>query len=203
MTPALDRAGRADLATEVAAEPLPWLRIALLAAAVAILAPLVRAEVSARLAPPSSAPASPLVLLPPSGVDSIPVRGEDVAGRFERSGEGWTFTPEGGAPRTVDADVPGEFLRTLAGLTRLTQFVDQDPAAFGLERPRGSFALGGDSGVRVDIGDRNPTLTAVYLRLPPQPDVVLVGSVLLWEWDKLLGAARRSTAGDDGEAGSR
>jgi len=99
--------------------------------------------------------------------------------------------------------VPDGFLRTLAGLGRLTQFVDPDLAAFGLERPRGAFVLGDLPGVRVDIGDRNPTLTAVYVRPEPAADVVLVGSVLLWEWDKLLAEARRSIEPEPENGGSR
>ena len=179
-------------AGDAASEPLPWRRIAVLLAIAALLAPIVRAGVAARLAPPPTTPSSPLVAMPPDQVRSLSIRGEDVAGRFERSGAGWTFAPEGGSAVAVDTDAPEGFLRTVAGLARLTQFVDTDAAAFGLAHPRGTFALGAGPGQRVDIGERNPTLTAVYVRAGDSPDVVLVGSVLLWEWDKLLAAARRS-----------
>lgn len=202
MTSPTPVAGR-DARSSRIRDPLPWGRLAALFAASALLAPFVWSGVSARLAPPVAAPAHPLVALPPGGIPSIAVRGDGVAGVFDRAGTGWTFAPEGGAARSVDPDVPEGFLRTITGLTRLTQFVDPAVAAFGLAAPRGSFALGGSSGVRVDIGDRNPTLTAVYVRLGDSPEVVLVGSVLLWEWDKLLAEARRSDAPAGEQGGSR
>jgi len=192
-----------DPAGDRAREPLPWRRLAALAAAAALLAPATWSAVSARLAPPPATPSSPLVALPAGGIDALEVRGGDVAGVFRRSADGWTFAPDGGAAKPVDADVPDGFLRTLAGLGRLTQFVDPDLAAFGLERPRGTFVLGGGPGMTIDIGNRNPTLTAVYVRSEPAPDVVLVGSVLLWEWDKLVAAARRSAEPVGEEGGSR
>jgi hypothetical protein len=40
------------------------------------------------------------------------------------------------------------------------------------------------------IGDRNPAWTGVYARVPPADRVVLIGSVLPWELDKLVGAVR-------------
>ncbi|MFM8409215.1 MAG: hypothetical protein ACKOCT_02985 [Alphaproteobacteria bacterium] len=186
-----------------AREPLPWRRLAILFALAAMLAPVVRSAVSARLAPPPQAPVSPLVAISPALVRSLSIRGEDVAGVYERSPAGWTFAPDGGAAHAVDPEVPEGFLRTVAGLSRLTQFVDPDAAAFGLERPRGVFTAGGDPALRVDIGDRNPTLTAVYVRVGASPDVVLVGSVLLWEWDKLVAEARRSSSPVVEPGGSR
>jgi len=202
--PASATATAVEPAGDRAREPLPWRRLAALAAAAALLAPVTWSAVAARLAPPSATPSSPLVALPAGGIDVLGVRGDDVAGVFRRSAGGWTFAPEGGAPKPVDADVPDGFLRTLAGLGRLTQFVDPDLAAFGLDRPRGTFVLGGGGpGMRVDLGNRNPTLTALYVRPEPAPDVVLVGSVLLWEWDKLVAAARRSAEPVGEEGGSR
>ena len=36
------------------------------------------------------------------------------------------------------------------------------------------------------IGDRNPPLTALYVQVLPSTKIELVGSVLLWEFDKLV-----------------
>ena len=172
-------------------EPLPWRRLALLAALVALLAPATWVSVSRRLASPASKPESPLVDFVASEVRSIDVSGEGRAGRFERLGGVWTLSVPGSPSRPVDGELVEGFLGTLAGLGRLTQFVDPDLAAFGLAEPRGTFTLGLDPEVQMAIGDRNPPLTALYVRRGASPEIEMVGSVLLWEWDKLLGELRR------------
>jgi hypothetical protein len=42
--------------------------------------------------------------------------------------------------------------------------------------------------VALDIGNRNPAWTGVYARRPGESDVLLVGSLLRWELDKLRSA---------------
>jgi hypothetical protein len=46
--------------------------------------------------------------------------------------------------------------------------------------------------IALDIGNRNPAWTGVYARRAGSADVLLVGSLLRWELDKLR-SAREST----------
>lgn len=147
-----------------------------------------------RLAPPTEAPKVPLVGVPPATVVSIEVAGREERGRFERVVGGWTRSRSGGPAEPADAGVVDGFLDQLARLGRLTQFVEGDLGAFGLAPPRGSIVLRGAQEATIVIGDRNPPLTALYVQVLPAPDIVLVGSVLLWEYDKLLAEIRGAGA---------
>lgn len=66
---------------------------------------------------------------------------------------------------------------------------------------RGSGAEGGEAAgsLMLLVGDRNPAWTGVYARVPPADRVVLIGSVLSWELDKLVGAARQAGGREEGE----
>jgi hypothetical protein len=75
----------------------------------------------------------------------------------------------------------------------LTQFVEPDLAAFGLAPPRATITVRDGGETKIALGDRNPPLTAVYVQVLPAPDVVLVGSIVKWEVDKIAALISRET----------
>lgn len=187
MTATADR----DVRERVAADPIAWRRLGWLCALVAVLAVVAAVDIPARLAPASDAPRVPLVEFSAASVAALDVVGKGLSGRFSRVPGGWTVAVGGAPAEPVDGGIVDGFLGELAKAGRLTQFVENDPGAFGLAPPRGSVALRGATAAEIRFGDRNPPLTALYVQVFPAPDVVLVGSVLLWEYDKLLGEVRR------------
>jgi hypothetical protein len=106
--------------------------------------------------------------------------------------------------------VPGlveTVLETLAG-TRTIASIEDVPTNlgdYGLDPPQRSITVTMRSGqpqgrgageatasLTLLVGDRNPAWTGVYARVPPADRVVLIGSVLVWELDKLVGAGRHA-----------
>jgi hypothetical protein len=84
------------------------------------------------------------------------------------------------------------FLETLAGLTRLVVIdgADANLAEFGLAPPRAVVTIRDGRVFSLAIGDRNPPLTALYVQIFPEANITLVGSVLLWEFDKLVALSK-------------
>lgn len=114
-------------------------------------------------------------------------RDQPVPYSFTRRNGTWTLSgPQG------SVEVPGDrvdgFLETLAGLTRLV-VIDEpgtDLKDFGFVPPRAVVTIRDGRGFSFAIGDRNPPLTALYVQVLPSTNIELVGSVLLWEFDKLV-----------------
>lgn len=107
--------------------------------------------------------------------------------RFVRRDGAWTLNGAGGSLE-VSSDLMEGFLTTLGSLTRLVVIDDAevDLKDFGLAPPRAIVVIRDGRTRTITIGDRNPPLTALYVQVLPSTKVELVGSVLLWEFDKLL-----------------
>lgn len=178
---------------EVTSEGPPTRRLVIMVVSAAVLACAVALTVLPGLAPPvPTRVGEPLVDLDPGKVRSIGVELRDgTAFAFTRSGGGWQLA-RGSSTSDVPADRLDGFLQTLAGLTRLVEIGDQGvvPAEFGLDPPRARLVLQDGKEVSLAIGDRNPPLTGLYVQVLPSPKIVLVGAVLLWEFDKLAALAR-------------
>lgn len=154
-----------------------------------------------RLAPPPPGPAQPLIEVAPATLREVEIVRGEARGRFSRTPSGWVLVAgEGGPAVPVDGDVVEGFLRTLAGLSPLAQFEEPDLAAFGLDPPRGEAVLRDGGELRIALGDRNPPLTALYVQVLPSRAIVLVGSVLRWEFEKLVSLVARETVRPPGEA---
>lgn len=140
----------------------------------------------------------PLLLdLRPEDVTTLIITGAGDALRLRRAASDWRDDhdlpwPTPGLVETV--------LETLAG-TRVIALIEEVPsdlADYGLDPPQRSITVvtsvtGGAAGsLTLLVGDRNPAWTGVYVRVPPADRVVLIGSVLPWEIDKLVGAARQA-----------
>jgi len=156
---------------------------------------------------PAADTGPPLLDFEPADVTSLVVTGAEGTLALRREGSAWRDdrgfpSPSPGLIETV--------LETLAG-TRAIAGIEEAPANpgdYGLDPPQRSITVavaetpgagaGGGSDPRSGeaprslmllVGDRNPAWTGVYARVPPAERVVLIGSVLRWELDKLLGAA--------------
>lgn len=175
--------------------PAPTRRILLLATVALGLGVIALFTVLPGLAPPLPERGGERLLdLDPKLVRHIDVLPRDGAPySFSRRDRTWTMSAQG-----REVEVPSDrldgFLETLAGLTRLVVIdepgVSLSPADFGLEPPRAVVTLR-DGRVRsVALGDRNPPLTALYVQVWPETNIVLVGSVLLWEFDKLVALSK-------------
>jgi len=192
-------------AAPVASEAIPWRRLSAMAAVALGLGLWALWVVPARLAPPQPRAAAPLVPIDPSAVRQIELQSGPLEARLYRTpGGGWSLSgPTIEGQRTIASDPIETFLDVVHSLPRLTQFVETDLAAFGLAPPRGRVAIQTErEAMTIVIGDRNAPLTALYVQVLPAPDVVLVGSVVFWEFDKLVGSIDREAgrAGDGADA---
>ena len=156
---------------------------------------------------PAGSTEPPLLDFRPADVTGLAVASAEGTLALRREGSGWRDDrgfpwPSPGLIETV--------LETLAGTRAIAGIEDApaNPGDYGLDPPQWSITVavsqtpvGGGSDPRSGeapgsltllVGDRNPAWTGVYARVPPAERVVLIGSVLPWELDKLLGARGRS-----------
>ena len=154
-------------------------------------------------APPPRAGRSPETLLgEPRGVDpNQPVRrildfqpADVVAIRLERNGTS-RDTERSGDVWSKAAN-PAAIKDSLQNLAQLVVLMDipadaTDLAHYGLAPPRGVLQLqvtGRSTPLVLQIGDRNPSVTGVYVRLGANGPVVLAGALVAWEFDKAFRA---------------
>jgi len=132
--------------------------------------------------------AAPLLAEPASAVARIELTQGERRVVALRRGDAWAYehgTASDGAADLVEA------LRTLRPL----MVVDPSPHApddygFGAEaRHVRLLAADGRSLLSLDVGNRNPVWTALYVRRDGAPEVLLVGAQLAWEIEKLDNAA--------------
>jgi hypothetical protein len=140
---------------------------------------------------PTPAELPPLLDVPVARVTRLEVRWPEVALTAERRDGAWR--DRGG--RVLPSDTVETFLATLAELRPLDLLSrrDAEHAAFGFaERVTSIAVFAGETPVlRLEVGARNPSWTGVYVRVRDASEVVLVGSLLHWELEKLRSAASR------------
>lgn len=129
----------------------------------------------------------PLVALEPGDIVGLELRAGSRHFVVERTDDTWKGPLVPGAVE--------EFLANLPGVGRLDHIPmeNRDLDEFGLEAPERSVVLvprAPADPVRVDIGKSNPATTAVYTRINRVGPVILAGSVLVWEVDKLADRVR-------------
>jgi len=171
----------------------PTRRILVLLAIAAGLGLVALFTVLPGLAPPIPQPGGERLLdLDPKRVRQIDVVPRDgLPYFFARRARTWTMNVQG-AEVEVPSDRLDGFLETLAGLTRLVVIdePDLDRAEFGLAPPRAIVTIRDGRVTSIALGDRNPPLTALYVQVLPEANIALVGSVLLWEFDKLVALSK-------------
>jgi hypothetical protein len=173
--------------------PAPTRRIALLAAIAAALGVVALLTVLPGLAPPvPERGGERLIDLDPKRVRQIDVLPREGAPyRFTRKDRTWTMSIDG-RDVVVPSDRLDGFLETLAGLTRLVVIdgAETKRSEFGLDPPRALLTIRDGRLLSIALGDRNPPLTALYVQVLPEANIALVGSVLLWEFDKLVALSK-------------
>jgi hypothetical protein len=90
-----------------------------------------------------------------------------------------------------DPSAVNDFLRTLSELRALMDISAsaKELAEYGLDPPLGMIQLhvnGQAQPLVLQIGDRNPATTGVYVRRGGDGSVVLAGALVEWEFDKLF-----------------
>jgi hypothetical protein len=126
-------------------------------------------------------------LLEFQAADVVSVRLErgGEARETERAGTTWKMASHSGA---ID-----DFLHNLSGLGVLMD-IPAGPAElrdYGLAPPQGVLRLrirGQQAPLVLLIGDRNPPVTGVYVRIGEDGPVVLAGALVAWEFDKAFRA---------------
>ena len=128
-----------------------------------------------------TAPVRPLLKFTPAEVIEIRLEHDGRTVEAQRGAGGWRSTEPPGA---ID-----DFLHNLTQLSVLSDIPAGDLKDFGLQPAQSILQLQvGDRGPLVlQISDRNPATTGVYVRLGDGP-VVLAGALVEWEFEKAFRA---------------
>jgi Domain of unknown function (DUF4340) len=131
----------------------------------------------------------PLLPGPPGDVTRIDLERNGRRLTVHRQDGGWALPDGGPCPPGIVAGL----LETLGrvGPVMVVDPAPADPAEYGLAPPAGRLRVRGrDARVLLDLelGERNPAWTAFYARRAGSGAVVLVGSEVRWELDKLQNA---------------
>ena len=141
--------------------------------------------------PGASSDVPPLLARPPAEVVRVDLAEGERRLTAIRRDDGWR-DPGG---RLWGHDVVSDLLAALGSLRPLT-IVARDPLApadYGLGPAAPRLMLLDADGRRIlalELGERNPASTGLYVRRVGEQEVMLVGAVLGWEVDKLRAAAR-------------
>lgn len=115
---------------------------------------------------------------------------------FERGGRSFEAKRTGGRwQETEPAGVIEDFLQTLGQMSRLAEIpaTSTELTDYGLQQPRDTLRLWLKDHAEplvLEIGDRNPATTGVYVRVDRGP-VLLAGALVEWEFDKGFKALAR------------
>ena len=143
-----------------------------------------------RAAPPPDVEGPPLLAVPATGVARVAVKEGGASLTAVRADDGWT-DPSG---RPWRGSAVADLVDTL-GTLRALMIVDpapRDPADYGLGTAARRLEVSGTDGrpvLELELGERNPAWTAIYARHVGRPEVILVGSVLGWELEKVRSGA--------------
>jgi hypothetical protein len=157
-----------------------------------VLAVLVGVVVFPRLAPPAAAPAGrPLVTLTAADVHEVEVTREQSGRkhlRLDRTDKGWDMVSAAGS-EPIPPERVADFLGAITSARVVLDLSDgaEKRADLGFDDPAAEVTLRRTDGepIRIVVGDRNPTLTGLYVQVFPGGQLSMVGSLLLWEVDKL------------------
>jgi len=124
-----------------------------------------------------------------------------VGVRLERAGEIRHSEREGGEWHGVEnPTLLDDFLHTLSTIGVLSE-IPADQAGleeYGLHPPHSIVELrlrGQQAPLVLQIGDRNPPTTGVYVRAGDNPRVVLAGALVTWEFEKAFKILANAPAG--------
>jgi hypothetical protein len=118
------------------------------------------------------------------------VRGVDVVlgeRRFtaRRAAGGWELDGEAASPHVAEA--LDDLVAALVALRAVDVFRSRDGGSYGLDRPRATVVLHTRRGIRrVVLGELNAAGSALYARRIGDPRVLLVGTLLLTEIERVF-----------------
>jgi len=124
-----------------------------------------------------------LLVFEPADVVDIELQRAGQTHAVQRRDDAWQ-----GAENPVDVT---DFLHTLAEMGVLMDISasSKELADYGLDPPLGIIVLhlsGGAQPLVLQIGERNPATTGVYVRIGADGPVALAGALVEWEFDKLF-----------------
>ncbi|MGH7819881.1 MAG: DUF4340 domain-containing protein [Candidatus Binatia bacterium] len=139
-------------------------------------------------------------------VRAVVMRREGKAVRAEIDDKRWRIvSPEG---VSIPSDLVTALIDTLAERQE-AEVVEESPkegelGAFGLDAPASTLEIELANGTTrtIEVGHRNPTRTAVYVRTSGSPRVLLAGLNVQYYGDLLFEAAHPRVAGSAPESGS-
>jgi hypothetical protein len=161
---------------------------------------LVVATVLPKLNQPPTRQGTRLIRIDPQAAHEVRIARGETRLEFFRAKDGWGLRPAAGADALVTDRLNG-FLEALEQTTRLVEIGARPLSEFGLDPRRGEIVVRNGDEAKIAIGDRNPPLTGLYVQVLPGPSVVMVGAVLLWEFDKLVALAPREPIWPSKETG--
>jgi hypothetical protein len=140
---------------------------------------------------PTASPAPPLLTVSAAEVTEVAVIWSDTRVTAHRDGAMWR-DPSGSAIPDGMIDDLLQALRTVRPSSTLSAD-GAEASAYGFGRPAISLRVGiaGAPPLQLDIGERNPAWTGLYVRRSGTPEVLVVGALLHWELEKLRAAAAR------------
>jgi hypothetical protein len=141
---------------------------------------------SARPAVSPAPPGSPLLAIPADRVTRIQIEWPDARLAAVRNAGAWRGAAGGSVVPTRQID---DLLATLATIRPVTTLApaEREAAAYGFGDAATAVRLdaGGEVALELEVGDRNPAWTGVYVRRAGSPEAHLVGALLRWDLDKL------------------
>jgi len=143
--------------------------------------------VDRRAARPASVGRTPLLTVESEAVTALEIQTRERTLRFARNANGWHGVHDGAA--TAAAHVPGVLaaLGSLAPLMVVTEAPTRlDDFGLGSDAVRLIVRSGEQLALDLEIGNRNPAWTAIYVRRRDSSEVLLVGSLLRWELQKIV-----------------
>jgi len=139
-------------------------------------------------------PIQHVLLFDPTTVVAVYLEHEGKVRHAERDRSEWQGLEN---PAAID-----DFLHNLATVGVLTEISADDQSdlkEYGLRPPRSIVQLhirGAATPVVLQIGDRNPATTGVYVRVGESARVILAGALVTWEFDKVFKTLADAPAGN-------
>ena len=130
-------------------------------------------------------PVRHLIEFTPAAIVSVRLEHDGTVREAERAGETW--------PATSNPGAIADFLQNLSQLAILMDIPagEGDLRDYGLNPPQSVIRLqvrGQTKPLILQVGDRNPSVTGVYVRLGENGPVLLAGALVAWEFDKAFRA---------------
>ena len=133
----------------------------------------------------------PLLTAPAAQVTRVEITWPDARLLAVRRDGGWRDQDE----RPLPSGLVDDLLAALGTVRPMETLASTGPTAseygFGPRTTSLSIGAGGNPLLHLEMGDRNPSRTGVYVRRSGSVEVLLVGALLHWELEKLRAAASR------------